>query len=123
MQFRQLMLTIALAIAGVSRARAQDSLLQSLVAAALARSPTLAQRQVAVRAATLRIRPAGTLPDPRLSLGVIDLQIPHFDFNQSDFTEVDAEVSQEIPWPGTLGARAGVMRAAAADAPAEAGTS
>ena len=120
MQFRQLMLT-ALALAGASPARAQDSLLQSLVAEALARSPTLAQRQAAVRAATLRIRPAGTLPDPRLSLGVMDLQMPHFEFNQSDFTEVDADLSQEIPWPGTLGARSGVMRAATAGARAEEG--
>ncbi len=122
MQFRQLMLTaLALATAGASRARAQDSVLQSLVADALARSPTLVQRQAAVRAAALRIRPAGTLPDPRLSLGVIDLQMPHFQFNQSDFTEVDAELSQEIPWPGTLGARSGVVRAAAAGARAEEG--
>src|SRR6266478_2326071 len=123
MQFRQMMLTsLALAMVGVAPAFAQDSVLQSLITEALARSPTLAQRQAAVRAATLRIRPAGTLPDPRLSLGVMDLQMPHFDFNQSDFTEVDAEVSQEIPWPGTLGARSGVMRAAAADARAEEGT-
>ncbi len=50
---------------------------------------------------------------------MIDLQMPHFEFNQSDFTEVDAELSQEIPWPGTLGARSGVMRAAAAGARAE----
>src|SRR6266566_2879917 len=122
MQFRQLMLTaFALAMAGASPARAQDSLLQSLIAEALARSPTLGQRQAAVRAATLRIRPAGTLPDPRLSLGVMDLALPHFAFNQSDFTEVDAELSQEIPWPGTLGARSGVMRAAGAGAGAEEG--
>src|SRR5258706_5207399 len=120
MQFRQLMLT-ALALAGASPARAQDSLLESLVAEALARSPTLAQRQAAVRAATLGIRSAGTLPDPRLSLGVIDLQMPHFVFNKSDFTEVNADLSQEIPWPGTLGARSAVMRAAAAGARAEEG--
>ncbi len=114
MQFRQLMfIALALAMAGASPARAQDSLLQSLAAEALARNPTLAQRQAAVRAATLRIRPAGTLPDPRLSLGVLDLQMPHFEFNQSDFTEVDAELSQEIPWPGSLGARSAVARAAA----------
>ena len=122
MQFRELMLTaLALAMAGASPARAQDSLLQSLVAEALARNPTLAQRQAAIRAATLRIRPAGTLPDPRLSLGVMDLQMPHFEFNKGEFTEVDAELSQEIPWPGTLGARSGVMRAAAAGARAEEG--
>src|SRR5213080_4542377 len=130
MQVRQLILTAsAFVIAGAGPAHAQDSArvagdsgLQSLVAEALARSPTLAQRQAAIRAATLRIRPAGTLPDPRLSLGVMDLQMPHFDFNQSDFTEVDAELSQEIPWPGTLGARSGVMRAAAAGARAEEST-
>ncbi len=120
MQFRQLMLT-ALALAGASPARAQDSLLQSLVAEALARNLTVAQRQAAVRAATLRIRPAGSLPDPMLSVGVMNLLMPHFEFNRSDFTEVDAELSQEIPWPGTLGARSGVMRAGAARARAEEG--
>ena len=120
MQFGQLMLTgLALTMAGASPARAQDSLLQSLIAEALARSPTLVQRQAAIRAATLRIRPAGTLPDPMLSLGVMDLQMPHFEFNQSDFTEVDVELSQEIPWPGSLGARSAVARAAANGARAD----
>jgi len=106
-------------MAGASPARAQDSVLQSLIAEALARSPTLAQRQAAARAATLRIRAAGTLPDPMLSLGVMDLELPHFDFNTNDFTEVDAELSQEIPWPGSLGARSAVARAAANGARAE----
>src|SRR5438445_297237 len=123
MQFRQLILAAsALVMAGASRALGQgpsapvagDSVLQSLVAEALARNPTVAQRQAAVRAATLRIRPAGSLPDPMLTLGVMDLVLPHFEFNQSDFTEADVELSQEIPWPGSLGARSGVMRAAAA---------
>jgi outer membrane protein TolC len=130
MRFQQLMLTaIALAMAGAAPARAQDSLapivgdsaLQALVAEALARNPSVAQRHAAVRAATLRIRPAGTLPDPMLTVGVMDLLLPHFEFNQSDFTEADVELSQEIPWPGTLGARAGVVRAAAAGARAEEG--
>src|SRR5881296_2332061 len=131
MQFRQLILAAsALVMAGASRALGQgpsapvagDSVLQSLVAEALARNPTVLQRQAAVRAATLRIRPAGTLPDPMLSVGVMDLQLTRFDSNRSDFTEVDAELSQEIPWPGTLGARSGVMRATAAGARAEEGT-
>ena len=122
MGFRQLMLTaFALVMAGATPVRAQDSLLQSLVGEALARSPTLAQRQAAVRAATLRIRPAGALPDPMFSVGVMDLLLPRFEFNRSDFTEVDAELSQEIPWPGTLSARSGVMRAAAAGARGEEG--
>src|SRR5207245_9852531 len=130
MQVRQLILAAsAFVIAGARPAHAQDSApvagdsgLQSLVAEALARNPNVAQRQAAVRAATFRIRPAGTLPGPMLSAGVMDLLLPHFEFNQSDFTEVDAELSQEIPWPGTLGARSGVMRAAAAGARAEEST-
>src|SRR5438445_8115056 len=130
MQARQLILTTsAFVMASVGPARAQnspsvpgDSGLQSLVAEALARNPNVAQRQAAVRAATLPMRPAGTLRDPMLSVGVMDLLLPHFEFNQSDFTEVDAELSQEIPWPGTLGARSGVMRAAAAGARAEEST-
>src|SRR6266566_7710826 len=130
MQVRHLILTAsAFVMAGAGPAHAQDatpvlvdSVLQSLVAEALARNPTVAQRQAAVRAATLRIRPAGTLPDPTLSVGVMDLALPHFAFNQSDFTEADAELSQEIPWPGSLGARSRVMRAAAAGARAEEGT-
>src|SRR2546422_160186 len=130
MQVRQLILTAsAFVIAGAGPAHAQgsapvagDSILQSLVAEALARNPTLAQRQSAVRAATLRIRPAGSLPDPMLTVGVMDLVLPHFEFNQSDFTEADVELSQEIPWPGSLGARSGVMRAAAARMTPEEGT-
>src|SRR2546422_445320 len=130
MQVRQLILTAsAFVIAGAGPAHAQDSApvasdwgLQALVAEALARTPTIAQRQAAVRAATLRIRPAGSLPDPMLTVGVMDLLLPHFQFNQSDFTEADVELSQEIPWPGALGARSGVMRAAAAGASAEEGT-
>src|SRR3989475_6872777 len=124
MQVRQLILTAsAVVIAGAGPARAQstapvtgDSGLQSLVAEALDRNPTVAQRQAAVRAATFRIRPAGSLPDPMLSVGVMDLLLPHFEFNRSDFTEVDVELSQAIPWPGSLGARSGVVRAAAAGA-------
>src|SRR2546428_48970 len=129
MQVRKLILTAsAFVISSAGPAYAQDSApgagdsgLQSLVAEALAGTPTVAQRQAAVRAATLRIRPAGSLPDPMLTVGVMDLLLPHFEFNQSDFTEVDVELSQEIPWPGSLGARAGVVRAAAAGARAEEG--
>ena len=131
MQFRKLMIVAAIGSASATLARAQepgatvaaDSVLRSLIVQALERSPAIAQRQAAVRAASLRIRPAGSLPDPMLTLGVMDLQMPGFQFNQSDFTEVDAELEQEIPWFGTLGARSAVARATATVASAdEAGT-
>src|SRR5437762_12738718 len=129
MQVRQLILTAsAFVLASPGPAHAQrsapvagDSGLQSLVAEALARNPTVVQRQAAVRAATLRIRPAGSLPHPMLTVGVMVLVLPHFEFNQTDFPEADVELSKRIPWQGTLGARSGVMRAAAAGAWAEEG--
>jgi len=97
-----------------------DSTLQALVAEALERNPTVAQRQAAVRAAALRIRPAGTLPDPILNVGVMNLPLPSLAFRQSDFTEVDVELMQEILWPGALGARADGARAAAGEVRGEA---
>src|ERR1043166_3313774 len=114
MKTRHLFLLAPLACTPVpAYAQEPDSTLEALVAEALVRNPTVAQRQAAVRAATLRIRPAGSLPDPMLSLGAMDLEMPHFQFNHSDFTEADAELSQEIPWPGNLGARANAARAIA----------
>src|SRR6267143_1076913 len=114
MQVRQLILTAcAFVMAGADPAHAQasapvagDSGLQSLVAEALARNPTVAQRQAAVRAATLRIRPAGTLPDPMFEVGTID---PFQQFH--GFSQIQFELVQEIPWPGLLGAHASMARA------------
>jgi outer membrane protein TolC len=48
-----------------------------------------------------------------LTVGVMDLTLPRFAFRESDFTEVDVEISQEFPWPGTLGARTAAARAGA----------
>jgi outer membrane protein TolC len=48
-----------------------------------------------------------------LSAGVMNLTLPRFAFRESDFTEVDFELSQEFPWPGSLGARTQAARAGA----------
>ena len=82
-----------------------DTVLARLTAQALAANPSLQVRQASARAAVSRIRAAGALPDPMLSAGVMNLTLPRFAFRESDFTEVDVELSQEFPWPGSLGAR------------------
>jgi outer membrane protein TolC len=92
---------------------AGDSLLARLTGEALTANPALGADRALARAAAARVRPAGALPDPMLSLGVMDLTLPRFAFRESDFTEVDVELSQEFPWPGTLGARTGAARAEA----------
>jgi cobalt-zinc-cadmium efflux system outer membrane protein len=99
-----------------------DSLLARLTAEALAANPALAADQALARAAAARVRPAGALPDPMLSVGVMDLTLPRFGFRESDFTEVDVELSQEFPWPGTLGARTRAARAEARASEAGAAT-
>jgi cobalt-zinc-cadmium efflux system outer membrane protein len=90
-----------------------DTVLARLTAQALAANPTLQASQASARAAIGRIGPAGALPDPMFSAGVMNLTLPRFAFRESDFTEVDVELSQEFPWPGSLGARAEVARAEA----------
>jgi outer membrane protein, heavy metal efflux system len=90
-----------------------DSVLARLTAQALAANPSLQAGQASARAAISRIGPAGALPDPMFSAGVMDLALPRFAFHESDFTEVDLELSQEFPWPGTLGAKTQAARAEA----------
>jgi outer membrane protein, heavy metal efflux system len=90
-----------------------DTLLVRLTAEALATNPGLQGTSAMARAAAARVGPAGALPDPVLTAGVMDLTLPSFGFRRSDFTEVDVELSQELPWPGARGAR---TRAAQAEA-------
>lgn len=98
-------LLVALPLRGQQQVPHADSLLARLTAEAIAANPSLAAHRAAARAAQLRVRPAGALPDPELQLGVIDLVLPSFAFRESDFTEVDVGLEQAFPWPGTLGAR------------------
>ena len=106
-------------LSGQSLARS-DSLLQRLTTEALASAPAVLQRDALARAAATRVRPAGALPDPLLSVGVMDLTLPRFAFRESDFTEVDVELVQQFPWPGTLGAETRAARAMARGTSAEA---
>jgi cobalt-zinc-cadmium efflux system outer membrane protein len=90
-----------------------DTVLARLTAEAVAANPSLSASRAMARAAAARVRAEGGLPDPTLTAGVMDLTLPDFGFHQSDFTEVDVELSQEFPWPGTLGARTRVAQAEA----------
>lgn len=49
----------------------------------------------------------------------MDLTLPRFGFRASDFTEVDIELSQQFPWPGTLGQQNRAARAMARGSAAE----
>jgi len=98
---------------GAQATPAADTTLARITAEAIAANPALEASRAMARAAAARVRPAGALPDPMVSAGVMDLTLPRFAFRESDFTEVDFELSQEFPWPGTLGARTQAARAEA----------
>ncbi|MFL5495205.1 MAG: TolC family protein [Gemmatimonadales bacterium] len=105
--------TWAATTVGAQLSPAGDTTLARITAEAIAANPSLDESRAMARAAAARVRPAGALPDPMVSAGVMDLTLPRFAFRESDFTEVDLELSQEFPWPGTLGARTRAARAEA----------
>jgi len=117
LRHRAFRVAAALAFAtGPASLRAQqsvgsDTLLQRLTAEAVAANPAVQAARAMARAAAARVPPAGALPDPMLTAGVMNLTLPRFAFRESDFTEVDVELSQEFPWPGTLRARTDAARA------------
>lgn len=80
--------------------------LDNLVAQVLEENPGFLAAQAAARSANYRIEPAGALRDPMLSYSIAPLS-----------SDQSIDVSQKIPWPGTLHAREAVARheAAAAD--------
>jgi outer membrane protein, heavy metal efflux system len=99
--------------AGAQSSPVADTALARITAEALAANPSLDASRAMARAAAARVRPAGSLPDPMVSAGAMNLTLPRFAFRESDFTEVDFELSQEFPWPGTLAARTQAARAEA----------
>jgi outer membrane protein, heavy metal efflux system len=107
---------------GAQATPSSDTLLARLTSEAIAANPAIGASRALARAATARIRPAGALPDPMLTVGVMDLTLPGFGFRESDFTEVDVELSQEFPWPGSLAARTAAARAQARSSRAELAT-
>lgn len=78
---------------------------EALVDQVLQINPTIAEAGGAIRAARARLEVAGSLEDPRLSASIAPLTL--------DNSRIGAtvELSQEIPWPGRLGAREDQARA------------
>lgn len=97
--------TAALALATLlppAPANAQTSAVDSLVALALAASPLIHVAERRVDAARARVAPAGALPDPVLSAGIMNLPVsdPGFD----DFMTMNTVgLGQRLPYPGKLG--------------------
>ncbi|MEO8479730.1 MAG: TolC family protein, partial [Gemmatimonadota bacterium] len=71
------------------------------VRSAQSANPMLAAERLAADAAAERIRPAGTLPDPQLTLGLMNRPLSGFGTGER-MTMNQVQLSQVVPWPGKL---------------------
>jgi outer membrane protein TolC len=75
--------------------------LQALIDEALKKNPMLLTKKNEIMALEERIPQAGTLPDPILKLGLVNLP-ESFDFNDEGMTQKQIALSQKFPFPGKL---------------------
>jgi len=87
----------------VSAARATEVLsLNEAVTEALSTNPGLAAIQARARSLAEIPDQAGSLPDPRLSLDLVNLPLDSFSFTREDMTQFQVGITQSLPYPGKL---------------------
>jgi outer membrane protein TolC len=79
--------------------------LAQLVAEALQNNPEIQAARNEREAASQRVAPAGSLDDPMLEAGVINLPTDSFRFDREDMTMKMIGLSQRFPYPGKRGLR------------------
>ncbi len=109
-------MTIVIAQSLPVRLAAQDATfrvagVQEYVREVLAGNASYAAAQSRLAAAAERIAPAGALPDPTLSLGIIAVPIPSFSFTAERMTRVPVGIRQHFPFPGKQAAASELARA------------
>ncbi|MFQ5529909.1 MAG: TolC family protein, partial [Gemmatimonadota bacterium] len=116
MAFKARYVALALAMGTPIPAAAQQASpleqpgLREYVTQVLARNAALAASSSDLEAAVERIPPAGALPDPILSFGMMSVPVPSFDFAEEAMTQLPIAVRQAFPFPGKQGARTAVAR-------------
>jgi len=109
---------VLIAMAYCSQVIAEPLLLKKAVAEALANNPGLAAIQARADALAQIPSQVDSLPDPRLSMNLMNMPLDSFSFTQEGMTQFQVGVSQALPYPGKL-----ALKAKAANQIAEAATS
>lgn len=86
-------------------ANADQEKLNRLIQAALENYPELTVTRLNQTAAFSRSSAAGDLPDPMLSLGLLNLPSGSLALDETPMSGIAIGLSQQIPWPGELRAR------------------
>ena len=89
----------------ISAAESGVLTLESVVELAVRDNPNLAQIKARSEAMAAIPSQVGTLPDPVISFNALNLPVDTFDTAQVDHTQLQAGISQRIPFPGKLALR------------------
>jgi len=117
MHIRIMVLAVAALVAAPATLAAQDPSargdtfdLARAVAVARVANPRVTSAAAGVDAATARIRPAGALPDPTLTLGAMNYMLPSLSAARDPLSMNQVTLMQMLPVNGTLGLRRTVAR-------------
>ncbi len=106
-----LLLLVALSSSALAGEPVGDGdILQSLVKEALERNPDLAGARYSAESKEHLVLPAGTLPDPMLSLSYSNVPVDDFEIDKEPMTSRDIGFTQAIPFPGKLSLREEIAR-------------
>ncbi|MGE5284620.1 MAG: TolC family protein [Actinomycetota bacterium] len=87
--------------------------LRDLVRESLERNPELAAFRSTAEGLEQRVLPAGSLPDPMLTLSLSNVPVDDFSLNKADMTSKDIGFTQAIPFPGKLSLKQEIARLSA----------
>ena len=88
--------------------------LDELIQEALQNNPDLQSAEKRWQASLAKIPQAGALPDPTLSLNLLNVPVTTFVFDQEAMTGKQIALTQKFPFPGKLGLRENIARENAA---------
>jgi outer membrane protein TolC len=85
--------------------------LADAIRAATSRNPELVRMDAEIRAAGERARQADPLPDPEVTIGLMNVPVSSLSFTEEDMTMKTIGLSQELPPAGSRGAAEAAARA------------
>jgi outer membrane protein TolC len=97
------LLTCLVFLVFADRAVSGEETLKILIEKALQNNPALGAMSSNKKAAYSSARASGALPDPMLSIAVVNLPVNSFSLDETPMSGVGVGLSQRIPWPGKLG--------------------
>ncbi len=102
------LLMTALSIINAQNSKTNNYNLEKLINQAITVSPEIKMLEAKYRVAKSQIEIGTNLPDPVLTLGLVNLPVNSFSFTQEPMTGKIIGISQGIPFPGALSAASDV---------------